>query len=123
MEKQDRFLDKSYLETRIREFDEIKNGELCFKIKNSDRAKSKTLYVLFYCESLGSWYKNHTLRISDHFLPNYIQTQFLIDIDKPMTKKKKDEFIYQVNASIRKAKTRRFCKTLEKVSKRVKGTQ
>ena len=47
MDKQIKLLNKEYLATRIGEFKEIKRGEVVFKIKDSDRAFSKSIMLSF----------------------------------------------------------------------------
>jgi hypothetical protein len=118
METQSKFLNKQYLETRLREIREIKRKEINFKIEESDRAFSKSLYVNFYCPSgNGKWFKNHTLRISDHPFENCPHTQFIIDPSAFLTKKKKQQFIRALERSVRNAKTKHFYKEMENILK------
>ena len=119
METQTKFLNKQYLETRIMEIKEIKRKEIDFKIEESDRAFSKTLYINFYCPSgNGKWFKNHTLRISDHSFEDCPHTQFIIEPNAFLTKKKKQQFVRALETAVRKAKTRHFYKEIESVSKK-----
>lgn len=120
METQSKFLNKQYLETRIGEFREIKKKEVFFKIEESNRVLSKSLYVCFYIQSSnGFCFKNSTLRISDHQLAECPHTQFIIEPNNTMTKKKKAQFMGAVEMAIRKAKTRNFYKELNKISKEI----
>lgn len=120
LETQSKFLNKQYLETRIGEFREIKKKEMLFKIEDSNRVFSKSIYISFYIKSSnGAWFKNSTLRISDHKLAECPHTQFIIEPDWAMTKKKKAQFMTAVEMAIRKAKTRNFYKELNKISKEI----
>lgn len=118
METQSKFLNKQYLETRLREIREIKRKEITFEIEESDRAFSKSLYVNFYCLSYsGKCFKNHTLRISDHSFEDCPHTQFIIEPSAFLTKKKKQQFVRALETAVRKAKTRHFYKEMENISK------
>lgn len=120
MDKQDKFFDKNYLATRLRDFPAIKNKSVWFKIGDSNRAFSKTIYVyLFTSEDLRSEY---AIRISDHPHEQAGQVQFLISPDDFLTKRKKQEFIRIVEHAIKRAKqnTTRFY--LKKISKNVDNT-
>ena len=87
MEKQEKFLNKQYLETRVREVKEIRQGVVKFEITESDRLFSKTLYVNFYCfGEKGKWFKNHTLRVSDHNFEDCPHTQFIVEPTEDLTK-------------------------------------
>ena len=117
METQSKFLNKQYLETRLREIREIKLKEITFDIEESDRAFSKSLYVNLYCPSgNGKWFKNHTLRISDHSFKDCLHTQFIIEPSAFLTKKKKQQFVRALETSVRKAKTKHFYKEMKNIS-------
>lgn len=119
MERQERLLNQQYLETRIRELKEIRRKEITFEIQESDRAFSKTLYINFYSPSNnGKWFKNATLRISDHELNECPFNQFIIDPSACLTKKKKAELMRNLELAIKKAKSRSFYKEMEKLTKR-----
>ena len=45
METQAKLLNKDYLETRLRDLSVIRKKEFSFKIHESDRALSRTLYI------------------------------------------------------------------------------
>ena len=47
METQSKFLSIPYLETRLKEIQEIKRGEMKYKIERSDRVNSNSLYITF----------------------------------------------------------------------------
>jgi GTP-dependent phosphoenolpyruvate carboxykinase len=118
METQIKFLNKQYLETRLREIREIKRKEIKFEIEESDRAFSKTLYVNFFCLGIDNkWFKNHTLRISDHSFADCPHTQFIIEPNEYMTKKKKQQFIKSIELAIRKAKSRSFRLEMRNISR------
>lgn len=115
MDKQIKLLNKEYLATRIGEFKEIKRGEVVFKIKDSDRAFSKSIYVEFWLpmSSTKKFYKGATLRISDHKQENCMFEQIIINPEKPLTKKKKAELIRNLDATIKKAQKKRVKYTLK----------
>ena len=48
METQAKLLNKDYLETRLRDLSVIRKKEFSFKIHESDRALSRTLYIEFW---------------------------------------------------------------------------
>lgn len=124
METQSKFLNKQYLETRLWEIREIKRKEIKFEIEESDRVFSKTLYVNFFCLGLDNrWFKNHTLRISDHSFVDCPHTQFIIEPNGYMTKKKKQQFIKSIELAIRKAKSRSFRLELRNISRENKNDE
>lgn len=105
------FLDKNYLETRLRDFKAIRKKEVFIEIKNSCNGFSKSLYVGFW---VGR-YKGATLRVSDHIV-NTNQVQFIVNGDI-LTKKKNAEFERLVNKCISKAKALHLDKVLKVVDK------
>ena len=120
MDKQDKFFDKNYLATRLRAFPAIKNKSVWFKIGDSNRTFSKTIYVyLFTSEDLRSEY---AIRISDHPHEQAGQIQFLINPDDFLTKRKKQEFIRIVEHAIKRAKQNTTKYYLKKMSKNVDNT-
>ena len=124
METQSKFLNKQYLETRLWETREIKRKEIKFEIEESDRAFSKTLYVNFFCLGLDNkWFKNHTLRISDHSFADCPHTQFIIEPNEYMTKKKKQQFMKAIELAIRKAKSRSFRLEMRNISRENKNDE
>lgn len=117
METQSKFLNKQYLETRLREIKEIKRKEIFFDIEESNRVFSKSLYINFYSQSLGSkQFKNHTLRISDHIQEDCPHSQFIIEPNGFLTKKKKQQFMRAVETAVKKARIKHFYKELNKIS-------
>lgn len=117
METQIKLLNKQYLDTRIREIKEIRRKEVLFSIEESDRAFSKTLYIRFYTmSSNGKVFKNHTLRISDHEQKDCPHSQFIINPDACLTKKKKEQFMKALEFAIRKAQIRHFYIEMNKIS-------
>lgn len=118
LERQSKFFNKQYLETRLGEFKEIKKKEILFKIEESDRVFSKSLYIEFYTmQDFDKGYKNHTLRISDHPLKDCPHTQFIVEPNECLTKKKKAQFVRAVETSIKKAQMRNLYKELGKLTK------
>lgn len=116
METQSKFLDKRYLETRLNEITEIKRGEMRYEIENSDRADSKSLYIMFFLLNGNShWQKYATLRISDHEQKNCIFPQFIVAPNDIMTKKKKQKFIGAIKKSVARAKIKFRVKALDKM--------
>ena len=109
MDKQIKLLNKEYLATRIGELKEIKRGEATFKIRNSDRVFSKSIYIEFWLPMSGTdkFYKGATLRISDHEQENCMFEQIIINPEKPLTKKKKAELVRNLDATIKKAQIKR----------------
>ena len=123
MDKQEKFFNKQYLETRLRDIKEIRKKEIKFTIEESDRTFSKTLYVNFYTVSDGNLsFKNHTLRISDHLLKNCPHTQFIINPNDFLTKDKKQQFLRLVENSIKKAQRRHLLKDLDRITKEIKNS-
>lgn len=120
METQNKFFNKQYIETRLREIKEIKRKDILFDIEESDRAFSRSLYVNFYCPSSDNKiFKGHTIRISDHLLDvdKCPHSQFIVDPTAIMTKKKKAQFIRTIENSIIKTKTKHFYKELKEIYK------
>ena len=119
MEREDKFLNIQYLETRLREIKEIRRKEVVFEITESDRAFSNSIYISFYIPNTEKLFKNHTLRISDHTLKKCPHSQFIIEPNAIMSKKRKAQFIRAVQSSIQKALRRNYYKQFEKVSKEI----
>ena len=117
MDKQSKFFDKNYLTTRLRDFAAIKNKSVWFEIGDSNRSYSKTIYVYLYTAT--ELRAEHTIRISDHPHEQAGQTQFLINPDEFLTKKKKQEFIQIVEHAIKRAKQNTTRYYLKKVSKTI----
>lgn len=114
MDKQSKFLDKNYLETRINGFEAIKKHELKYFIHESDRVMSKSLYIDFWAEDGDKNYKQSTIRISDHSIDCHY-TQFIIEPYEEMTRKKKQQFVRLVESAIKKANGRSLRHKLEKL--------
>lgn len=91
------FLSQEYLETRLRDFKDVKSKKVKFVITKSNRKDSRTLYVQF---RVGNR-KVSRLRVSDHII-NTSDTQFIV-ADTILTKKKKAQFVRLVEKSIQKA--------------------
>ena len=122
MDRQTKLLNKQYLETRLRELKEIRRKEITFDIEESDRAFSKSLYINFYIEGEnGKVYKVSTLRISDHLSSKCPHTQFIIEPNNDLGKKKKTQFMKAVELVVKKARIRFFCKEMEKITKQIEN--
>lgn len=91
------FLSPEYLETRLRDFKDVKSKKVKFVITKSNREGSRTLYVQFWVGNR----KVSQLRVSDHII-NTSDTQFIV-ADTILTKKKKAQFVRLVEKSIQKA--------------------
>lgn len=117
MDKQIKLLNKQYLETRIKELKEVKRNEIRFEIRESDRAFSRSLYIEFYClgES-GKWFKQKTIRISDHSITDCPHTQFIIEPNSVLSKGKKKQFLRTLEWAVKRSKTRQFKILLDKIS-------
>ena len=112
MDKQSKFFNKEYLETRLRDFSAIKKHDLFFQIHESDRVLLKTLYVEFWVKDGDKNFKQQTIRISDHII-NCPHTQFIIDTYACLTKKKKQQFVRLVESAIKLAKRKSLYHKLE----------
>lgn len=110
MEYEEKFLDKSYLETRIRDFKEIKRGDLEFCVERSKNSNSASLYVHF---KRGAW-KITELRVSDHII-NTGATQFIVERGAILGKKKKEQFVRLVEKVIGVAKKKVLAQALYKI--------
>lgn len=91
------FLSPEYLETRLRDFKDVKSKKVKFVITKSNREDSRTLYVQFWVGNR----KVSQLRVSDHII-NTSDTQFIV-ADTILTKKKKAQFVRLVEKSIQRA--------------------
>ena len=91
------FLSPEYLETRLRDFKDVKSKKVKFVITKSNREDSRTLYVQFWVGNR----KVSQLRVSDHII-NTNDTQFIVS-DTILTKKKKAQFVRLVEKCIQKA--------------------
>lgn len=91
------FLSPEYLETRLRDFKDVKSKKVKFVITKSNREGSRTLYVQFWVGNR----KVSQLRVSDHII-NTSDTQFIV-ADTILTKKKKAQFVRLVEKSIQRA--------------------
>lgn len=115
MENEDKFLNKEYLTTRLRDFKEIKSGQVTFGFKDSDREYSNTIYVCFYIQGQ----KRAELRISDHLISKAPQIQFIVNPSKTLTKKKKELFVKAVNNVLNKARVINLQKKIDFVAKKM----
>ena len=118
METESKFLSQQYIETRLWEIKEIKRGDIRFYIQKSNRPFSATLYVeFFFMGSQCKWFKESTLRISDHKNDNSPHIQFIVEPNAILTKKKKQQFMRVVQSTITKSKHRHINMELKNLSK------
>lgn len=111
MDYEEKFLDPAYLETRIRDFKEIKRGDLEFSVVRScNYPESASLYVKFM---RGNWIISE-LRVSDHLVKTE-QTQFIVSRGGILTKKKKEQFVRLVEKCIKVAKKKIFAQAMHRV--------
>lgn len=113
IEYEAKLLDKEYLTTRIRDFKDIKNGLVLFAIKESNREDSLSVYIEFYVS--GS--KRAELRISDHYLKQAPQTQFIVYPCKILAKKRKELFVRTIENVINKAKIKEVNRKIKMLDK------
>lgn len=123
METQAKFLKKSYLETRMRDFEEIRKGEIRFEVTESDRAFSRTLYITFYTlHTDGIWHKQGQMRISDHEARNCdLKNQLIIDPDAPLDKRQKEKFVACVKRCLCGAKRKHLKREMQRVEDELRG--
>lgn len=115
MDKQSRLLDIDYLTIRIQELKPIRRKELQFRIEKSNRIYSNTKYIVFYTND-GTKYKAHTLRISDHKQIPCIHSEFLVQPNEDLTKKKKESFMKALELAAKKALEKTMYKGLKEIS-------
>ena len=116
MERQSKLLNIEYFETRLRDFNEIKKKELTYKIHESDRALSKSVYIEFWKGDGNFSYKQVTVRISDHPLENCPHIQLLIKPYEFLNKKKKQQFVKTLEMAIKIANKKSLFRKLDKIS-------
>lgn len=114
MEKEIKFLNKQYLQTRLNEIKEIKRKEVFYEITDSDRAFSKSIYISFFIQNGNRLFKNHTLRISDHVI-DCPHSQFIIEPETILCKKRKAQFMRALEGSVQKALKHNFYKQFDKI--------
>lgn len=100
IEFETKFLDKSYLETRLRDFKAVRDKKVVFHIKESDRQDSNSLYIFFRVGKKDC----SAMRVSDH-IANSPYSQFIV-AEKVLTKKKKQAFVKMVEKCIKKAEAK-----------------
>lgn len=122
MDMQSKLLDQNYLKTRLEELKEIKKGDVKYNIYESDRLFSKTIYIDFYIQGKDKWYKQYSIRISDHEI-KCPQEQFIIDRNLTLTKGVKNKFMELVKKTINRSKNRCFYIEMDKVSNEVQNNE
>lgn len=120
MDKQSRLLEKDYLTIRLQELKEIRRKEIKFTFEHSNRPNSITIYVQFWTKGTEKdfWVKNHTLRISDHVCSTSPHTQFIIEPNEDLTKKKKEQFRKVLLNCMKKTLYKEFCGKMNTNSRR-----
>lgn len=114
MEYEEKFLDPEYLSTRVRDFKEIKRGDLEFKVMRScNYPESASLYIKFM---RGNWIISE-LRVSDHSIKTE-QTQFIVERGAILSKKKKEQFVRLVEKCIGAARRKILAQAMYKIGKK-----
>lgn len=120
MDRQEKLLDIEYIETRLRDFLQIKTNRLNYTIKKSNREKSKSVYISFWFVMLDNKIsRQNQLRISDHPTKNPNLLDFVVNPDEILTKKKKKQFMNFLEKGILYALKQNFkfvVNNLEKIS-------
>ena len=119
MDKQSKFFNKEYLETRLRDFSAIKKHELYFQIHESDRVLSKTLYIEFWKKERGNYYKQQTIRISDHLQNDCPHIQFIVKPYDFLTKKKKQQFLRTIENTIKASERKSLYRKLNQIGEEI----
>ena len=115
MDTQAKLLDKNYLETRLRDLSVIRKKEFVFKIKESDRVLSKTLYIEFWQKDGESYFKQYTIRVSDHFQENCPHVQFIVKPYDFLTKQKKQQFLRTIENTIKAMQRKSLYRKLNRI--------
>lgn len=115
MDKQSKLLDENYLKIRIQELKGVRRKEVGFRIHASDRVGSISKYITLYSinDGLG---KAHQIRISDHII-DCNATQFIINPNDDLTKKKKEQFKRTLELTEKKVHRKTTIKMLDKISR------
>ena len=116
MDKQSRLLDPEYISIRIQELKPIRRNELKFRLENSNRTYSNSIYVIFYSQTKDFHYKAHTLRISDHPQLHCVHSEFIVKPDEDLTKKKKEQFMRALELASKKALEKEMYCNLNKIT-------
>lgn len=106
------FLKKEYIIEILNQFKEIRDGSTRYRIAKSDRPNSVSIYIEFYCCGKNKWFKEYILRISDHKSLRFPNSQFLINLKKPLKKVRKILFSKTIANCIYKAHSKHLNKTL-----------
>lgn len=108
VETEEKFLNPTYVETRVRELKEIRTREYAYTIDRSNRENSKTIYVRFYkvnkVKGEERFFGEKQLRISDHYLQDKYCVQFIIKENMPLTKGRKSIFMRTLQNCIKLCK-------------------
>lgn len=123
IETEMKFLDKDYIEAKLKEIPKIENHRVSYHIKESDRSYSKTIYINFYIKIKGVWLKEHTLRISDHLVPRTHYPTFLIKPSKQLTPKRKQQFVKVLENAVEWTCVKHFKFAMRSVQKEIKKFQ
>ena len=115
MELQSKLLDKEYITSRLQQIPEIKRKDVSFRFHDSDRPNSISLYIELWVDGQSKQFKNNTIRISDHKIDTP-HTQFIINPNDELTKKKKSLFMRTLEKGVKMALERSFYKKLSNLS-------
>lgn len=100
MDTQIKLLNKDYIESQAGQLKEVRQKLLKVKFEETDRAFSRSIYVIFYVRApKGYWRRGCGLRISDHLLADDPHTTFLIKPNKVLDKKTKKKFIHALEVT------------------------
>lgn len=119
MDTQAKFLNKDYLETRLRDLSVIRKKELSFQIHESDRALSRTLYIEFWKKEGENFYKQQTIRISDHLQNDCPHIQFIVKPYDFLTKKKKQQFLRTIENTIKASERKSLYRKLNQIGEEI----
>lgn len=127
METEAKFLDVNYVETRIREFKDIRSRQVAFKVERSNRENSNSIYVRFYLTRINKgeerFFAGSGVRISDHYLNDYPHKQFIVDTSMPLTKGRKAIFIKTLEKALKLTIKTSFMVNLNNLSKNTETAQ
>ena len=119
METQAKLLNKDYLETRLRDLSVIRKKEFSFKIHESDRALSRTLYIEFWKKEGENYYKQQTIRISDHSQNDCPHIQFIVKPYDFLAKKKKQQFLRTIENTIKASERKSLYRKLNQIGEEI----
>lgn len=124
MDYETKLFDTSYLKARVEELKEIRSKTLGYRIEKSDRANSKSTYIIFTAEIANGVVQDILrLRISDHPLNNYskqhFDTTYIVNEHRVLDKKRKALFM----RTLQNCATRAKCGTTRIALGKIKGAK